>query len=118
VFWADFDTSLCPTDVTGTAETVNGIPAQRIDFSETAELATCLRFAADLEGADFGQFDTWLADDGGWIVALTMDAALDAEAASRAFGGLPEEGTTAELSMDVQIADANDPSLVVEAPES
>ena len=118
VFWADFDTSLCPTDMTGTAETVNGIPAQRVDLSATAELATCMRFTADLEGADFAQYDTWLADDGGWIVALTMDAALDAEAASRAFGGLPEEGVTAELSMAVEIADVNDPSLVVEAPET
>jgi hypothetical protein len=62
--------------------------------------------------------DIWLAEDGGWPVALNIDISLDAAAAEEAFGmPVGDASQQARITIRVDITDVNDADIHVEPPE-
>jgi hypothetical protein len=61
--------------------------------------------------------DIWLAEDGGWPVALNIDISLDAAAAEEAFGiPVGDASQQARITIRVDITDVNDGDIHVEPP--
>jgi hypothetical protein len=119
VFWEDFDFIEDPSPLPGEPDTKNGVEATRYALGEAAEALESIGFLPpDLEGLTINTFDVWLAEDGGWPVALDMDMSADAEAAGDIFGLPSEDGAQeAHITMRVDITDANDDDIRVEEPE-
>jgi hypothetical protein len=117
-FWADFDFLQDPGPLTGQPDTINGVDALRYSLGDAAEALKSIGFLpAELEGLTINTFDVWVAEDGGWPVALDMDIAADAAAAAETFGLPLEEGVQeARITMQVDITDVNAAGIHVEPP--
>jgi len=117
-FWADFDFLQDPGPLTSQPDTINGVDALRYSLGDAAEALKSIGFLpAELEGLTINTFDVWVAEDGGWPVALDMDIAADAAAAAETFGLPLEEGVQeARITMQVDITDVNAAGIHVEPP--
>jgi hypothetical protein len=117
-FWADFDFLQDPGPLTGQPDTINGVDALRYSLGDAAEALKSIGFLpAELEGLTINTFDVWVAEDGGWPVALDMDIAADAAAAAETFGLPLEEGVQeARITMQVEITDVDAADIHVEEP--
>ena len=113
LFWAD-GTFTFP-GVSGEPDTINGIPAQRVELGELLGALGSLGFA-DMEGVEFEQAVVWVADDGGFIVGMDMTFIVPPESAEVIFGPGFELTEPAMMSMSIRIADLNDPGLTVDIP--
>ncbi len=97
--------------MTGEPDTVNGIPAQRVDFTAMAGAMDLGALAALMgggvgSGMDIDEAVFWIADPGGWPVAMQVGMVmLDLEG----MGDVP-------ISMHYEINTVNDPSLSVQVP--
>jgi len=118
VFWQDFDFLKDPGSLQGEPDTKNGVDATLYALGEAAEALESIGFLPpDLEGLTINTFDVWLAEDGGWPVALDMDMSADAAAAGDIFGLPSEDGAQeAHITMRVDITDINDEAVHVEEP--
>jgi hypothetical protein len=117
-FWAGFDFLQDPSTIPGQPDTMNGVNATRYALGEAAEALKSLGFLpAELEGMTINTFDVWVAEDGGWPVALDMDITADAQAAAETFG-IPagEAGQQARITMRVDITDVNAGDIHVAPP--
>jgi hypothetical protein len=101
--------------VGGEPDTINGIPAQRVELSEFLEALSSFG-VTDLEGIEFEEAVVWIADDGGWTIAFDMTFRMDPESAGEFFGPGTALTEPAEMRMIVQIADPDDPTLTIELP--
>jgi hypothetical protein len=117
-FWEDFDFLQDPGPLHGQPDTINGVDAIRYSLGDAAEALKSIGFLpAELEGLTINTFDVWVAEDGGWPVALDMDIAADAAAAAETFGlPLEEGGQEARITMQVEITDVNATDIHVEPP--
>jgi hypothetical protein len=115
MFWAGGSFAL--PGVEGEPDTINGIPAQRVEFGEFLEALSSFG-VPDLEGMEFEDAVVWIADDGGWTVAIDMTFRIPPESAGDFFGPGTALTEPAVMRMIVQIADPNDPTLTVELPTS
>lgn len=115
LFWADGSFAL--PGIEGEPDTINGIPAQRVEFGEFLEALSSFG-VPDLEGMEFEDAVVWIADDGGWVVAIDMTFRIPPESAGEFFGPGTALTEAAVMQMIVQIADPNDPTLTVELPTS
>ena len=117
-FWEGFDFLQNPSTIPGQPDTMNGVDATRYALGEAAEALKSLGFLpTELEGMTINTFDVWVAEDGGWPVALDMDITADAQAAADTFG-IPagEAGQQARITMRVDITDVNASDIHVEPP--
>ena len=117
-FWEDFDFLQDPGPLTGQPDTINGVDAVRYSLGDVAGALKSIGFLpAELEGVTINTFDVWVAEDGGWPVALDMDIAADAAAAAETFGLPIEEGVQeARITMQVDITDVDAAGIHVEPP--
>jgi hypothetical protein len=117
-YWEDFDAIQDTTTISGVSETINGVAATRYRMGEAVEALKAVGFLpSELEGVTMTTLDFWLAEDGGWPVALSIDISLDAAAAEEAFGMPVTEGSQqARIEIRVDITDANDEDIHVEPP--
>jgi hypothetical protein len=113
LFWADGSFAL--PGVGGEPDTINGIPAQRVELSEFLEALSSFG-VTDLEGIEFEEAVVWIADDGGWTAAFDMTFRMDPESAGEFFGPGTALTEPAVMRMIVQITDPDDPTLTVELP--
>ncbi len=116
-FWEQFSLPGGISGLTSESDDVNGIPAQRIDLREAVEGFGGLGLVPALEGVSFDTFTTWISEDG-YVVALDMAVGIDE--AALADTGIPPElelDGPGEMTMRFELADANDPDLVVDLPE-
>jgi len=117
-FWAGFDFLQDPSSIPGQPDTMNGVDATRYALGEAAAALKSIGFLpAELEGMTINTFDVWVAEDGGWPVALDMDITADAQAAAETFG-IPagEAGQQARITMRVDITDVNAGDIHVAPP--
>jgi hypothetical protein len=117
-FWEDFDFLQDPGPLTGEPDTINGVEATRYSLGDVAGALNSVGILpAELEGVTINTFDVWVAEDGGWPVALDMDIAADAAAAAETFGLPLEEGVQeARITMQVEITDVDAAGIHVEEP--
>ncbi len=118
VFWVGFDLGDMDT-MTGAAEERFGTPTQRIDVTEALSYLDGMGIGyADLEGMAFHNFVMWVADPDGWLVALEMDATVDAAFVADQLG--PIFGDTGDLRfhMTIDVDRPDDPSIEVTLPEN
>lgn len=113
-FWSDG--GFVPPSAQGEPDTINGIAAQRLELSELLTSLAGLGF--ELDGMTFKDATIWIAEEGGWVVAIDMTFMIAPESAGEFFGPGFEIVEGAEMRMLVEIADPNDPSLAVEVPPS
>jgi len=117
-YWEDFDFIQDPGPLPGQPDTINGVDAIRYSLGDAAGALKSIGFLpAELKGMTINTFDVWVAEDGGWPVALNVDISADAEAAAETFG-LPagEGGQQARITMQVDITDVNATDIHVEPP--
>jgi len=117
-FWEGFDFLQEPGALRGQPDTMNGVDSTRYSLGEAVETLKSIGFLpTELEGMTINTFDVWVAEDGGWPVALDMDITADAEAAAETFGlPLGEAGQQAQITMRVDITDVNATDIHVEEP--
>jgi len=117
-FWEGFDFIQEPSPLRGQPDTMNGVEAIRYSLGEAVETLKSIGFLpAELEGMTINTFDVWVAEDGGWAVALDVDITADAQAAAETFGlPLGEGGQQARIAMRVDITDVNAADIHVEPP--
>ncbi len=119
VFWEDFDFLSDTGGLQGLPETKNGVASLRYPLGEAFEALGSVGFLPpEVSGVTVSRFDVWLAEDGGWPVALDVDMSADSQAFAEVFG-LPldgEAGQQARIRMLADITDANDPGISVETP--
>ncbi len=113
LFWVDGAFAI--GEVEGEPDTINGIPAQRVELGELLDALSSFGFAA-LEGVEFQDAVVWIADDGAYVVAFDMSFSVAPESAGEIFGPGFELTEPATMRMVMQIADPNDPTLTVELP--
>ncbi len=116
-FWERFSLPAGLDSATSERDEVNGIPARRIDLQEAVEGFSGLGLVPGLEGITLDTFTAWISDEG-YLVALDMSATIDE--AALADMGLPPEidvNGSAGMTMRFELADLNDPDLMVEIPE-
>jgi hypothetical protein len=116
-FWERFALPAGLDSATSERDEVNGIPARRIDLQEAVEGFSGLGLVPGLEGITLDTFTAWISDDG-YLVALDMSATVDE--ATLTDIGLPPEldvNGSAGMTMRFELADLNDPDLIVEIPE-
>lgn len=114
LFWADG--SFVFPGVSGEPDTINGIPAQRVELGELLGAAEALGFA-DLDGVEFEKAVVWIAEDGGFVVGMDMTFIVPPESADAIFGPGFDLTEPAMMAMSIRIADPNDPGLTVDLPE-
>lgn len=102
--------------VEGEPDTINGIPVQRVEFSELLGALSAFGFA-ELGGLEFENAVFWIADDGGWVAGFDMTFLIQPESAAAFFGPGLTLTEPAEMTMIMRIADPNDPTLSVQLPE-
>jgi len=117
-FWEGFDFIQEPGALRGQPDTMNGVDATRYSLGEAVETLKSIGFLpTELEGMTINTFDVWVAEDGGWAVALDVDILADAQAAAETFGLPVGEGVQqARVTMRVDITDVNATDIHVEAP--
>jgi hypothetical protein len=117
-FWEDFEFIQEPGALRGQPDTINGVDALRYSLGNAVEALKSIGFLPiELEGMTINTFDVWVAEDGGWPVALDVDILADAQAAAETFGlPLEEAGQQARITMRVDITDANATDIHVEEP--
>ncbi len=116
-FWAEFDLSDLE-GVTGVAEERNGQATQQIDISQVLTSLSGLGIGvAELEGMAFDHFILWTADPDGWLVALEMDATVDAALLAEDMGPIFSDAGTVRFEMALDVDMANDPSIEVLPPD-
>ena len=117
-FWEDFDFIQDPGLLHGQPDTKNGVDTIRYSLGNAVEALKSIGFLpAELEGMTINTFDVWVAEDGGWAVALDVDLTADAQAAAETFGlPLGEAGQEAHITMQVDITDVNATDIHVEPP--
>ena len=97
-FWEGF----LPRDLAGIQGQIasrNGVLATRLSLKEQAQSIPSIPVLGAIpEGADVQTFDIWVAQSGGWLVALEFDATVD--------------GVPLRIGVDV----TNDPTVEVNAP--
>ncbi len=118
-FWRDFDLGQEVSGLPGTADSINGVAARRFSLGDMAQGLGMLGLTpSSLKGLTINRFEVWLAQDGGWLVSMDMDMAADAEALSGVFGlGNAATGAQGNVTMKLDITDANDPGIQVTAPD-
>jgi hypothetical protein len=98
LFWEGF----LPLDLTGIPPRqvtfINGVWA--VPLSLKGRVQSIPLFGVIPEGADVQTFDIWVAQDGGWLVALEFDATVDGE----------------PMRMQVNVTNPNDPTISVVPP--
>jgi len=110
MFWMGFG-EVPWASMSGDSETVNGIPAQRVDLTSMADVMELGALAALMGGGidtgiEINEAVFWIADPGGWPVAMQVGMVmLDMEG----MGDVP-------ITMHYEIDSANDPSLSVQVP--
>jgi hypothetical protein len=117
-FWEGFDFIKEPGSLPGQPDTKNGVDTLRYSLGNAVEALKSIGFLpAELEGMTITTFDVWVAQDGGWAVALDVDITADAQAAATTFGlPLGEAGQQARITMRVDITDVNATDIHVEPP--
>jgi hypothetical protein len=117
-FWEDFTFIQDPGALSGEPDTKNGVDALRYSLANAAAALESIGFLpSELEGVTINTFDVWLAEDGGWPLAIDVDITADAQAASDMFGvPLAEAGQEAHITMRVDITDVNATDIHVEEP--
>jgi hypothetical protein len=113
-FWEDFAFEAPP--LPGEQETKNGVAAIHYTLAELYEaFAGIGLIPEEMEGISVDALDVWVAEDGGWLVCLDMEICVEAEAMEEFTG--PLEGVDSVcMAMSIDITDANDPSIQVNAP--
>ena len=117
-FWEGFDFIQDPSPFPGQPDTIDGVGATRYSLGKAAEVLGSIGFLPpEMEGLTINTFDVWLAEDGGWPVALDLDFSADTEAAAEMFG-LPagEVGAQARIAIRVDITDVNATDIHVGQP--
>ncbi len=117
-FWEDFNFLQDPGLLNGQPDTVNGVDAIKYSLADVAGALQSVGFLPpELKGMTIDTFDVWVAQDGGWPLALDMDITADAQAAADTFG-LPVQagGPDAHITMHVEITDANASDIHVGQP--
>jgi hypothetical protein len=117
-FWQDFTFIQDPGALSGEPDTKNGVDALRYSLGNAAAALESIGFLpSELEGVTINTFDVWVAEDGGWPLAIDVDITADAQAASDMFGlPLAEAGQQARITMRVDITDVNAADIHVEEP--
>jgi hypothetical protein len=117
-FWEGFDFLQNPGSIPSQPDTINGVDTTRYSLGSAVEALKSIGFLpTELEGMTISKFDVWVAEDGGWPVALDMDITADAQTAAETFGlPLGEGAQQARITMRVDITDANATDIHVEAP--
>jgi hypothetical protein len=117
-FWKGFDFVQEPGPLPGEPDTINGVHAIRYSLGNAVEaLKSIGLLPPELEGVEINTFDVWVAEDGGWVVALDVDVSADAQAAAETFGLPLEEGVQqARITMQADITDVNAADIHVEEP--
>ena len=117
-YWEGFDFLKDPSPISGQPDSRNGVNAARYSLGDAAEALGAVGFSpAELQGVTIRSFDAWLAEDGGWPVAISADFSLDAASAAETLGLPAEEGgQPARITMRVDITDANGTDIRVEEP--
>jgi hypothetical protein len=98
-FWEGF----LPLDLEGIQGQIafrNGVLATRLSLKGQGQVQSLPVLGTSLEGADVQTFDIWVAQDGGWLVALEFDAT---------FGDVP-------VRIQVDVKSPNDPTIQVNPP--
>lgn len=113
LFWADG--GFVFPGMEGEPDTINGIPAQRIELGEILDAMGAFGFA-ETEGMEFEEAVVWVADDGGYVVALDMSFSIAPDSAEVFFGPGVELTEAATMRMLIQIANPDDPTLTVQVP--
>ena len=104
-------------DLEGVPEERNGVATQRYDLSETVARERLIELARSLYGAIGPEdpprelttnaayaFNIWVAEDGRWPVALTLDLSF------------PVEQRTFTLRFSLDVTDANSPTIAITDP--
>lgn len=110
-FWGDFHSSVDLSRLTGYPESKNGVPALRYSVTGLAQIPGLLGASSDMDGVAVRSYDLWLAQDGGWIVALDVSATLDSAPVDGDLGLEP-----LDVRMRVDVADPNNLDIQVEPP--
>lgn len=118
-FWSDFSFAGELAGLPGQAETINGTAARRYSVGQLAQTMGRLGIVpTGLEGVSIDRYEIWLAQDGDWLVSLDVDMSADGQALSGVFGlGQAAAGSQGRVTMKIDITDANDPGIQVQAPE-
>lgn len=117
VFWEGFALSDL-TPLVGEPEMVNDVAAVRYRLDEAADNLRRIGFLPpEAEGMTVNAFDVWLAEDGGWPVAVDFDVLANAEVAAESFAlPIADSGQELRLRMRLDITDTNSPDIHVEPP--
>ena len=94
-FWEGFLPLGNLGDIEQHSDPSKGVPAVRLSLKRV--VPSIPFFGTIPEGADVQTFDIWVAQDGGWLVALEFDATVD---------GVP-------LRIGVDVTNPNDPTIQV-----
>jgi branched-chain amino acid transport system substrate-binding protein len=114
-FWED--AAVEPPSLPGEHETKNSVPAIHYTLAELYEgLAGIGLIPEEMEGVSIETFDIWLAKDGKWLVCLDMEICVEAEAIEEEIGMPVDEIDSVCIEMSINITDANDTGIQVNAP--
>jgi hypothetical protein len=119
MIWLGFDATTCATG-TGAPEEIDGIPARRIDLSATPscldfiDLVAVFGYGHFPESAEYSEVIFWIADPGGWPVAIQAHMDLSEEAMAELWGIEGLGAGTIDLRMEID--NVNDPTLSVQVP--
>jgi len=97
LFWEGF-LPLNLAGIPGQPAFMNGVLATRLSLKGQVQSLPIL--GAIPEGADVQTFDIWVAQSGGWLVALEFDATVDGE----------------PMRIQVDVTDPNNPTISVNPP--
>jgi hypothetical protein len=120
MFWTAFGEAPWGA-MSGEPDTINGIPVQRLDMTSMAggfDLGALDAFFGGVgalpDGIQINEMVFWIADPGGWPVALQVGVDLSESAVAELVG---MEGLgAASMTMSVEIDNVNDPALSVQVP--
>jgi hypothetical protein len=114
-FWEDLSFE-APT-LPGEHDTKNGVPAIHYTLAELPEAFTGIDLIPEEwgEGVSVETADIWVAEDGGWLVCMSLRVSAEGQAAEETIP-LLEGIEWASIAATIDITRANDPSIRVNAP--
>jgi len=114
LFWESLQLPADLGGIQGQPVTINGVAAVRLSLAGLAQSLPSLGIIPlGLEGATIHRFDIWVAQDGGWLVALALDASVYGELVGDS-GGV----SGAAIRVRVDVTNPNDASIRVDPPTS